>query len=333
MRTMPVCPACDVHTHIHPDHAETMRAIMDANGIAEIVNLGWLERLDLAFDAGMRTYREAFGERMAYFTTPDFRDTSPGFGESMAADLERKVAAGARGLKIFKELGLRHCDSDGRLIAVDDPRLDPLWDMAGRLGVSVLIHTADPLAFFRPLDKDNERWDELQAHPDWHFGRPGFPDHDTLLAQRNRVLERHRGTIFIGAHLGECPESLDFVDQCFDRYPNFYADTSARIGEIGRHPAEQAAVFFVKHQERILFGSDLVLGWDAPPQGPEAREAVVERSREFYSAHWHFFETRDREIEYPGYPVQGQWHVDAIGLPDSVLSKLYRDNARRLVWR
>jgi predicted TIM-barrel fold metal-dependent hydrolase len=133
---------------------------------------------------------------------------------------------------MFKELGLRHKDAQGQLIPVDDARLDSLWAKAGELGVPVLIHTADPVAFFQPLDEENERWDELLLHPDWYFGGPEFPDHDTLLAQRNRVLERHPSTIFIGAHLGNYPEDLAYVDGCLDRYPNFFVDTTARIGEI-----------------------------------------------------------------------------------------------------
>ena len=161
----------DVHTHIHPVALEDMRRIMDAAGIERVVNLGVLEARSIPFDQGMRAFWSVLGERMVYFPTPEFSDLTPGFGERMADALERKVEAGAAGLKIFKELGLRHRDSVGQLIAVDDPRLDPLWARAGTLGVPVLIHTADPKAFFEPLDPTNERWEELQAHPDWHFGR------------------------------------------------------------------------------------------------------------------------------------------------------------------
>ena len=302
MTTQPCCPAVDVHTHIHPALAEAMLAAMTASGIEGIVNLGVLEACGVPFEEGMAVFRKVFGERMVYFTTPDFRDTSPGFGERMAADLARKIAAGARGLKIFKELGLRHKDSEGRLIAVDDPRLDPLWEAAGRLGAPALIHTADPLAFFRPLDEANERWDELHAHPDWHFGRPEFPDHDALLAQRNRLLERHPRTVFIGAHLSEYPENLAYVDAILNRYPNL-----------------------------ILFGSDLVLGCNASTQ-EKPTEEIVAHTLGFYAAHWRYFESSDRQIPYPGHPIQGRLLVDALGLPQGVLAKLYRDNARRLLW-
>ena len=322
--------AIDAHVHVHPDEATRLLDIMEANHLSGVVNLGILEVLGIPFHEGMRAFRKALGERIAYFPTPDFTDTSPGFGERMAEDLERKVEAGTCGLKIFKELGLRHKDADGNLIAVDDPRLDPLWAKAGELGVPVLIHTADPLAFFQPLDENNERWEELQQHPDWHFGKPEFPDHDTLLAQRNRVLERHPETIFIGAHLGEYPENLAYVDACLDRYPNFYVDTCARIGEIGRHPAEEVHAFFLKHQDRILFGTDLVLGWEEFGEEAEEEQEEDPQLRDFYEAHWRFFETDERQIDHP-FPIQGRWKVDAIDLPDKVLEKLYVLNAQRLI--
>lgn len=320
----------DAHVHFSPAQAGLMARIMEANHLEGVVNLGLLEVLGIPFAEGMSGFRRALGRRFVYFPAPDFRDVAPGFGERMAEELERKVEAGAAGLKIFKELGLRHRDADGRLIPVDDPRLDPLWAKAGELGVPVLIHTADPLAFFRPLDEQNERWEELQRHPDWHFGRPEFPDHDNLLAQRSRVIERHPSTTFIGAHLGEYPENLTYVDSLLERYPNFYVDTSARIGEIGRHPAEEARAFFIKHQDRVLFGSDLVLGWEAFDEAEDEEEGMAE-ARRFYDLHWQFFGTDQQQIEYPGYPIQGQWKVDALDLPGPVLEKLYVGNARRLI--
>jgi predicted TIM-barrel fold metal-dependent hydrolase len=318
----------DAHVHIHPASAPYLLDLMEAAGIRRVVNLGILEALGIPFAEGMSAFQSGLGDRLVYFPTPDLSDTSPGFGDRMAQEFERKVEAGASGLKIFKELGLRHTDAAGSLIPVDDARLDPLWAKAGELGLPVLIHTADPVAFFQPLDGQNERREELQRHPDWHFGGEEFPEHDTLLAQRNRVVDRHPGTIFIGAHLGNYPEDLNYVDACLDRYPNFHVDTSARIGEIGRHPAQTVRDFFVKHQDRVIFGTDLTHGWDAF-QAP-GREDRSEFKR-FYQAHWRFLETEERLIEYPRFPLQGDWKVDAIGLPDQVLEKLYFRNAQRLV--
>jgi len=323
-------PVIDAHVHVHPDRIETLIAVMEANNLSRVVNLGILEVLGIPFQEGMRAFCKALGQRMVYFSAPDFRDTSLGFGERMAEDLERKVEAGACGLKIFKWLGLRYKDADGNLIPVDDPRLDPLWAKAAKLGVPVLIHTADPVAFFQPFDERNERWEELRRHPDWHFGGPEFLEHDPLLEQRNRVLERHPGTIFSGAHLGEYPENLAYVDACLERYPNLYVDTSARIGEMGRNPVEEVRAFFLKHQDRVIFGTDLVLGWEIFENEGQGNVAGF---KPFYDAHWRFFETDERQIEYPGFPTQGRWKVDAITLPDEVLEKLYVGNTLRLIPR
>lgn len=328
MTVSPSFAVVDAHVHVHPGMALTMARIMDANHLERVVNLGLLELLGIPFQEGMAAFRAALGERMIYFATPDFRDTSAGFGSRMAEELERKVAAGACGLKIFKELGLRHRDVSGMLIPVDDPRLDPLWAKAGELDVPVLIHTADPVAFFQPLDEKNERWEELHLHPNWYFGTSEFPDHDPLLAQRNRVIERHPGTTFIGAHLGNYPENLSYVDGCLERYSNFYVDTCARIGEIGRHPVEDVQAFFLKHQDRVIFGTDLVLGWEALT-GPEEADDLEIKS--FYDAHWRFFETDDVQIPHPGFPVQGCWRVNAVHLPEAVLEKLYARNVQRLI--
>jgi predicted TIM-barrel fold metal-dependent hydrolase len=320
-------PAIDAHVHVHPDAVADLASIMEANNLSQVVNLGILEMLGIPFEGGMRVFRRALGQRLVYFSTPDFGDNAPGFGQRMANELARKVEAGAAGLEIFKELGLRHKDASGNLIPVDDPRLDPLWAMAGELGVPVLIHTADPVAFFQPLDPGNERWEDLQLRPEWYFGGPEFPDHDDLLAQRDRVVERHPETTFIGAHLGNYPENLDYVAACLERYPNFYVDTSARINEFGRHPAAEVRAFFVEYQDRVLLGTDLVLGWDVFE--PEAEDlAYFER---FYATHRRFFETDEPQIDHPFFPIQGRWQVDAINLPDEVLDKLYVRNAQRLI--
>jgi len=315
----------DVHMHVHPAKLGDLLEIMEANNLSRVVNLGILEARDVPFEEGMKAFRAALGPRMVYFPAPDFRDNTPGFGKRMADELERKVRAGAGGLKIFKELGLRRRDSEGNLIPVDDPRLDPLWFRAGELGVPVLIHTADPAAFFLPLNPENERWEELQHHPDWHFGGPEFPRFEELLAQLNRVIERHPRTRFIGAHLGNCAEDLAYVDGCLDRFPNYYVEISARIAEFGRHPARETRTFFIKHQDRIMFGSDLVLGWSSPDGGRNTGNYKA-----FYDVHWRFFETGEAQIDHPS-PLQGRWKVDAIDLPGSVLDKLYVSNAQRLV--
>jgi predicted TIM-barrel fold metal-dependent hydrolase len=320
----------DAHTHVVPAALETMAEIMAANNLTAVVNLGVLESEGIPFEEGMRAFREVLGDRMVYFPAPDLSDVAPGFGQRMADELERKVEAGAAGLKIFKTLGLHCRDADGRLIPVDDSRLNPLWARAGELGVPVLIHSSDVLAHFQPLDEDNEQWEALTRFPDWHVYGDQFPGHDELLEQRNRVIARHPDTTFIGAHVGMYYEKLDIVDAWLDRFPNLNVDTAASIVQLGRHPAERVRAFFVKHQDRILFGTDLVLGsYEEDDQG--GRPWAFKRVGYDYGLPRRFYETDDRQLEHPGYPVFGNWLVDGIGLPGDVLEKLYAGNARRLI--
>jgi predicted TIM-barrel fold metal-dependent hydrolase len=303
--------------------------IMDANNVMGIVNLGVLESKGIPFEEGMRVFRKALGERMVYFPAPDFHDVAPGFGQRMADALERKVEAGAGGLKIFKSLGLTVRDANGNLIPVDDPRLNPLWAKAGELGVPVLIHSSDVLAHFQPLDEHNEQREALTRFPDWHVYGPQFPGHDELLEQRNRVIAHHPETTFIGAHVGMYYENLEVVDGWLDQYHNFYVDTAASIVQLGRHPVDKVRAFFTKHQERILFGTDLVLGGFA--DADEGRPWAFKRVGYDYWLPRRFYETFDQQIEHPGYPVFGDWLVDGIGLTQDVLEKLYVGNAQRLI--
>jgi predicted TIM-barrel fold metal-dependent hydrolase len=203
---------------------------------------------------------------------------------------------------------------------VDDTRLDPLWRAAGELGVPVLIHIADPLAFFRPLDDDNERAEELAQHPDWHFWPPltsdgaGFPGFDDLLGAFDRLLGRHPGVTFIGAHVGCASEDLALVSGMLERHPNLYVDLAARLGELGRQP-NTARRFFLDWSDRIVFGTDTAV------HVPSCR------------LYYRFLETLDDSFEYSPEPVppQGRWRISGLGLPDDVLHRVYNGNARRIL--
>ena len=178
----------------------------------------------------------------------------------------------------------------------------------------MLIHTADPVAFFRPLDRFNERWDELHRRPDWHFYGPEFPSFEELIASLYRLIEAHPQTTFITAHVGCYPENLGFVSQMMDKYPNFYTDISARIAELGRAPYS-ARAWFIKYADRILFGTD-------------QRPTIP-----MYQVHFRFLETADEYFDYaPGadIPPQGRWKIYGLYLPDEVLRKVYYENAARL---
>ena len=232
----------------------------------------------------------------------------PAFIQKSVDYLERLVEHGAVGFKIWKDLGLTLRDARGELVRVDDERLDPLYDKARELDIPVMFHTADPAAFFEPLDRFNERYEELAAHPDWSFYGAQYTKRD-LLEQRNCVFARHPETRFIGAHVGESPEDLGFVTAMLERFPNVTVDMSSRVAELGRQPYS-AREFFLKFPDRILFGTDLL---------PDVA---------MYRLHYRFFETADEYFDYPSHASrQGRWMVYGIFLPEDVLRKVYRENS------
>ncbi len=243
-----------------------------------------------------------------------FATRGDGFGDWAAERLREQARWGAQGLKIWKNFGLLERDQHGALVAVNDRRLDPVWQTAGELGLPVVIHIADPVAFFDPVDATNERWDELQGHPDWQFTSPPYPSFDTILTQFADVVTRHPRTTFIGAHVGCYAENLGWVAALMDRCPNFCVDISARIGELGRQPYASRR-FFERYADRILFGIDA---------GPNVDQ---------YQLYYRFLETDDEYFNYSNagpVPGQGRWMAYGLFLADDILRAVYAGNARRI---
>lgn len=311
-------PAIDVHNHVNDarggDRAvplPELLARMDRLNLKRIVILTgrWGEALQRVIDRMVTPHPDRF----TVFTEPDWsRIDEPGFGDAMAAQVRDAFARGARGLKILKALGLEVRDRSGQLVAVDDPRLDPMWAECGRLGIPVAIHTSDPDAFFEPRDATNERWDELGEHPDWSFHGPKFPPKRALLDARNRVFARHPGTTFIALHIANHPEDLDDASSVLDRYRNVVVETGARQAELGRQP-RRAREFFLRYPDRILFGTDAT-----PDEG-------------VYRNWFRFFETADESFDYWNSPGQGRWKISGLDLPRDVLEKVYAKNAERVI--
>jgi len=323
----PRFPAVDAHNHLgfrtdafgQPTAGEGTGRLedvgqlvetMDQCGIRAVANLTgrWgddLKRL-------LEQFEGRYPGRFYTFANVDWnRVNEPGFGEWAAAQLEQSVRAGARGLKIFKNLGLRVRDASGKLLLPDDERLDPLWAKAGELGVPVLIHVADPVAFFEPLDRFNSAYLALQRFPEWHFYGPGFPSFRELIEAGIRAIARHPDTTFITAHTGWYSENLKFVgEQMLDELPNMYTDFSARIGLLGCQPYS-ARKFFIQYQDRILFGTDMT------------------PSPQIYQVFFRFLETADECFEAsPGHPMR---RICGICLPDEVLKKVYHKNVEKMV--
>jgi len=329
----PRFPVIDAHNHLgaafggdwsHRSSSELLD-VLDGAGVSTLVDLDGGQGDGLS--AEIARWRTP-DDRVVVFAGLDYASwpTDPAFGETESQHLRDSVSRGARGLKVWKLLGLRATDPAGRLVAVDDARLDPLWSTAAELDLPVVIHIADPVAFFQPLDATNERWEELREHPDWHFwptrpadraadaDAPGFPPFDELLAAFGRLVARHPRTTFVGAHVGCAAEDLGLVGRLLDANPNLSIDIAARIGELGRQPYSTRA-FLLRYADRILFGVDL-----APDPA-------------IYRLHFRFLETFDESFDYgvEEVPSQGRWQIHGLGLPDDVLRKIYAENAARIL--
>jgi predicted TIM-barrel fold metal-dependent hydrolase len=322
----PRFPAIDAHNHLAAPFGgdwdqrpvSELLDVLDECDVRVLVDLdgGWGEHI---LHAHLDKFKAAAPERFRVFggvdwsAWPEHRDQ---FGEWAAQRLREQAARGAEGLKIWKPFGLHVRDQHDRLVPVDDARLDPLWQTAAELDLPVLIHVADPVAFFDPLDATNERWEELRAHPDWHFPCPPFPSFPSIMDALANLVAHHPATTFVGAHVGCYAENLAWVGALLDRCPNFYVDISARIAELGRQPYT-ARRFFLQYADRILFGADM-----AP------RPAA-------YRVYYRFLETDDEYFSYSpdGVPTQGRWQIYGLFLPNDVLEKVYRRNAERAILR
>ena len=310
---IPRFPVIDYHNHVDSMSPDDLLRIMDACGVEVLVNIT-MRTGQQALDR-MESLHASAANRFSTIAWMDWSGIErDDFSAVSCERLERFVERGACGLKFWKDLGLSVRDGDSKLMKIDDERLAPIFEKAADLGIPVMFHTADPEAFFQPLDRYNERYEELKSHPDWGFHGCGVNRHD-LFEQRNRVFRRHPRTKFVGAHLAESSEDLTYLSRLLDEHSNLLIDISARTSELGRQPYS-ARAFFLKHADRILFGTDLL---------PEPA---------MYRLYYRFLETDDEYFEYPSHASrQGRWNIYGLYLPDEVLRKVYYENAKTLLPR
>jgi predicted TIM-barrel fold metal-dependent hydrolase len=335
-------PLIDIHTHISASTKseagvalaaerqylgtpQELLAVMERKNIRAMVNLTGGYEKGLA-ETVVR-YDRAYPGRFYTFAEPSYsRLNERDYPKLQAQAIEQAHRDGARGLKILKTLGLylRENITSGTLVKIGDARFDPMWDACAQLNIPVAIHVSDPIAFFTPTDRFNERYEELNNHPDWSFYGGDFPNNEELLAARNRVMARHPRTQFVVLHVGNFAEDLQNVSDNLDRYPNMFVDIAARIGELGRQP-RTAHKFFDKYQDRILFGTD------ATPHGDDYPQQVF--NDKLYEIYFRFLETEDEYFDYAPakVPPQGRWKIYGINLPESILSKVYYENAARVL--
>ena len=307
-------PAIDVHGH--PGNVSTP----DANNrvVAEMdrLNVGVMVVAENVAGTRLTQTLQALSasphrDRFRVMAGVDFRNVGPGWAEKAVARLEADVKAGAVGVgEISKAFGLEITRPDGSRLKVDDPALDPLWQAFARLDVPVFVHTAEPQEFFQPLDYRNERWLELALFPSRRNNQPGHVTFEQLMTERNNVFRRHPKTRFIAAHFGWHANDLARAAKMLDEFPNVTVECGAILYDLGRQP-RAAHDFFVKYQDRIMFGKDAF-------------------QPEEYPYYWRVFETSDEYFDYyRGY--HAFWKLYGMGLPDTVLRKVYADNARRVI--
>jgi predicted TIM-barrel fold metal-dependent hydrolase len=320
----PRYPVIDAHNHLGETFGggwdqrptQELLAVLDEAGVEMLVDLdgGWGEEL---LQRHLEKFKRAAPERFQVFGGIDWsqwEQKGDRFGEWAAHRLEVQVGWGAQGLKVWKPLGLHVRDQRGKLVRIDDDRLAAIWEKAGELRIPVMIHIADPAAFFDAPDETNERYEELVRHPDWSFHGPQYPPFLELIGQFENLIARHPLTTFIGAHVGCYAEDLGWVSRMLEQYPNFYIDISARIAELGRQPYSTRRLC-TRFPERILFGTDT-----AP-------------SLDYYRIYYRFLETEDEYFSYDTgeIPGQGRWQIYGLNLPDQVLEKIYYENAQRVL--
>ena len=307
----PRFPVIDYHNHLDAQDPREVLKIMDACGVERVVNITMKTG-----EEALRMIDRFHSADAARFAAIGWMDWSgverADFVAVTLQRIERLAERGARGIKFWKDLGLTVKDASGKLLRVDDDRLAPIFEKATELGIPVMFHIADPAAFFLPIDTQNERYEELAAHPEWSFYGAPYSKQQ-LLEQRDRVFARHPKTTFVAAHVAESGEDLRQVTALLEAYPNVLVDISARASELGRQPYS-AREFFLRFPDRILFGTDL------PP-------AVS-----MYRLYYRFLETADEYFEYPTHASgQGRWNIYGLNLPDHVLRQVYRENALRLL--
>jgi predicted TIM-barrel fold metal-dependent hydrolase len=342
----------DAHTHIAAEKAQTAVRIMDAAGVEAAVVCEWHDGFGQTLQQHLREFAR-FEGRFFVFGNIDFSAiAAPDFAARAVEDLRRGVEAGMRGLKVYKNLGLELTDASGELLRVDDERLDPIWAAAGELGIPVLLHTADPRAFWQPIDRHNP-WGAILRHwPEWSYYRKGLPSRDELLAERNALLRRHPETSFIAPHLGSLEDDFGSLSETLQALPNLHVDIAARFYHMAATgPRREAArKLCTEFADRILFGTDLILLSDTaeadiqpqtfltPERLPErfagcGQEMLLATSVWFYEFHKAFLETGRTQRPIPFLCNDPATALAGLDLPKTVLQKLYHGNIERLLGR
>jgi predicted TIM-barrel fold metal-dependent hydrolase len=312
--TKPLFPVIEFHGHIFKEfNKESFFKELNKNHAEYFINLAL--RTVTKEDFVKLLDKTGNDKRILHFPGLNWEKTKTDDYKGMANDLEEIVKMGnVKGIKLWKDFGLKHRKKNGKLIRMDDPDLDPVWDVCEKYNLLVAMHTADPPAFFREVDRHNERLPELSRHSDWSFTGGDLPSFQDLLDQRDRLFKRKPRIRFIAQHFGELAHDLNQASRMLDTNPSVWVDMAQRIDELGRQPGASRA-FIIKYQNRILYGTDGM---------PDYEKARV---------YWRFLETKDEYFDYHPLhkPKKGIWKIYGLGLPETVLRKIYYNNSVKLL--
>ena len=305
-------PFIDVHNHqwIMPvQNLDNLVVEMDSLNMGVMVNLSGFRGKVLEWS--LDNVNKNHPDRFVIFLNINFeRLDDKGWPEEELAMLEEGVKQGVKGLKVYKGLGLTDKDNKGNRIAIDDPRLDPIWSKCGELGIPVLIHSGEPNSFWNPKDKHNERWLELKQEPGRYRDPEKYPSFEAVMAEQHHVFRKHPETKFIDAHLGWFGNDLARLGKLFDEMPNVYTELGAVLAELGRQP-KFARAWMIQYQDRVMFGKDTY-------------------KKEEYYTYFRVLETGDEYFDYYR-KRHAHWKMYGLELPDSVLRKVYYENALSVI--
>ncbi|MBL7648795.1 MAG: amidohydrolase family protein [Candidatus Hydrogenedentes bacterium] len=321
-------PKIDAHAHVYADLPEldAMLARIDFR-VVNICDGGNDPAMLVAKRGWVQGLHEAHPRQFDYCPTFDLtRRNEPGYAEEVIRYLDEAFSQGAVMVKIYKEVGLELKRPDGSWLMPDDPVFDPIYKHLARSGRPLLSHFAEPLAAWLPLDRASVHYSYYSRHPEWHFyTQSDIPAHETVIAARSRVLEKHPNLTMIGAHLGSLEHDVKILGAYLDRYPNFHVDIAARSADLSRQPTQEVRDFFIRYQDRVLYGSDI--GVDLPESGaysPEEAAKIAANAEGHYRRDWQYF-SGVGGVEVKGMPVE------CLELPRDVLEKFYFKNAERLI--
>ncbi len=346
------CPVIDAHTHILPEYLGLAVEVMERAGIETCVNLAWHD----GFDDGLMRYLEAaevYPGRFLTFGNLEFqRINEPDFVQRSVEQLRAGARLGMRGLKIYKNLGLKFKKPDGNWWRPNDSAFDPIWAVCGELGLPILIHSADPPNFWHPADKHNS-WSGVLfgEYAEWTYYRKGCPSSEELLSERVDVARRFPGTKFIFPHCGERADSLELAADELAALPNVVYDLSARLPEMAGTPrrAAQAREFVQAHSDRILFGTDAIYdrtnvptGQQAqilhqpgalPLEGCSAEESYIRTTADFTRSNIEFLTSAAVQTDAPFVRTQQKTVLYGLGLSEEICARILGGNVLRLMAR